>query len=154
MPPVEKSHPEDGRPVESMEAAAEKLQKEILAEEDPTPVDHTEASRTAAIWADGSRGADNAPAVVLARAYQDYEKRLRKPKVGGYPLEPFFVEDVGETGCKQCGHGKTFWIAGPEDQQVGGISYFDRDEAEAHARVLNDAYRAGFRSATVAGLHE
>jgi hypothetical protein len=64
------------------------------------------------------------------------------------PLEhaKYFVEPEKE-GCRRCGEGKTWNVIGPDDLALS-TTFEDKDDAEHHASILNEAWRLGYVSGT------
>ena len=56
--------------------------------------------------------------------------------------DPYFLE-VETNGCKQCSHGRTWMIIGPDGDGLG-TSYEDYGDAEELCEILNTAYWAGY----------
>ena len=55
---------------------------------------------------------------------------------------PAYVVIIDQDGCKECGHGRTFQVVGPDDVALG-TTWEDLEFAQQIAEQLNDAYKLG-----------
>lgn len=67
--------------------------------------------------------------------------KVEKAEITHRQDEPYFVE-VGETGCSDCGAGRTYTVVGPDGVAIGQ-SWEEEDEAAEMASRLNEAFYIG-----------
>ena len=55
---------------------------------------------------------------------------------------PAYVVIIDQDGCKECGHGRTFQVVGPDEVALG-TTWEDLESAQEMAYELNAAYMLG-----------